>query len=60
MVQQIKDEGVPLYTDTIATEKSNHSTVVLNYAKSSKRINTFLREMLDTQCYSKSCKALYI
>jgi hypothetical protein len=36
----------------MATGKSNHLTVVTNFAKSSKRINTFLREMSDAKHYT--------
>ena len=58
MVEQIVEEGVPAYTDTVATEKNNHLTVVTNLAKSSKRINTFLREMSDAKHYSVQSQML--
>ena len=60
MVDQICEEGVPAYTDTVATEKSNHQTVVTNFAKSSKRINTYLREMSDAKNYTLQTETLYL
>ena len=59
MVDQICEEGVPAYTDTVATEKSNHQTVVTNFAKSSKRINTHLREMSDAKNNTLQTEMLY-
>ena len=59
MVDQICEEGVPAYTDTVATEKSNHQTVVNYFAKSSKRINTYLREMSDAKNYTLQTEMLY-
>ena len=59
MVEQIADEGVPLYTDTVATEKSNHVTVVTNFAKCSKRVNTYLREMSDAKTYNIQTNMLF-
>ena len=43
----------------MATEKSNHLTVVTNFAKSSKRINTFLREMSDAKHYTVQSDMLF-
>ena len=59
MVDQIVEEGVPAYTDTVATEKANHQTVVTNFAKLSKRVNTFLKEMSDSKNYSVQSKMLF-